>query len=270
MPERDTADPGSAADSPKRHGESAAKTLLVAFVMALAAGLIVAGSSLRLRPIRAANQDIDTQRNVLDVAGIDPADAVRQTFVRQVRVRMVDLETGEYTSAVDPVQFDPQAAARDPKTSREIPEEADIAGLGRREDYARVYLVQRDGDQNAVVLPVRGQAYSEMSALLALASDGNTIIGFKPYEHEETPGLGGRVDDPAWRARWKGKALRDESGRLRFELSSETAGPDSLYHVDAITGATITTQGVQNIVRFWMGEYGFGPFLSRLRQGDEP
>ncbi|MGD2153106.1 MAG: Na(+)-translocating NADH-quinone reductase subunit C [Gemmatimonadales bacterium] len=270
MPERDAADPGSAAALPKRHGESAAKTFLVAFVMALAAGLIVAGSSLRLRPIQAANQDIDTQRNVLEVAGIESVDGVRRTFLRQVRVRMVDLETGEYTSAADPVQFDPQAAARDPETSRNIPKEADIAGLGRREDYARAYLVQEDGDLKAVVLPVRGRAYSEMSALLALASDGNTIIGFKAYEHEETPGLGGRVDDPAWRARWEGKALRDELGRLRLELSSEPAGPDSLYRVDAITGATITSQGVQNIVRFWMGEYGFGPFLSRLRQGDEP
>jgi Na+-transporting NADH:ubiquinone oxidoreductase subunit C len=183
---------------------------------------------------------------------------------------MVDLETGEYTSAADPVEFDPQTAAKDPETSREIPSEADIAGIGRRAMYSRVYLVQEENGSTAIVLPVFGRGYSTIFALLAVAGDANTIVGFKAVEHEETPGLGGRVDELAWRRQWEGKALRDDQGRLRFQISSALREPDTLYGVDAIAGATITSQGVQNIVRFWIGEHGFGPFLSRLRRGEEP
>lgn len=233
-------------------------------VTALAAGIIVSGTALWLRPIQAANQDVDAQRDVLEVAGIPTEDDPRRAFARNVRVRMVEMETGEYTAAVDPAGYDPVAYARDPETSREIPKEEDIAGVGRVGMVARVYLIQEEGELRGVVLPVWGRAWSELSALLAVAEDGNTILGFKAYRHEETPGLGGRVDDLAWRHLWAGKLLRDRDGVMRFRVGPAGEGGDPAFRVDAITGATFTSQGVQNIVRFWMGDHGFGPYLSRL------
>jgi Na+-transporting NADH:ubiquinone oxidoreductase subunit C len=269
MPECDALRPNATEPSPKRRDDSAVKTLLVALVTATTAGFLVTGTSLWLRPIQAANQNIDIMRNVLEVAGIEAGEDIRRTFIRQVRVRMVDLETGEYTSAVDPVEFDPQAAAKDPEISRELPRKEDVAEIGRRANYARVYLVLEDGDDpKAIVLPLTGYAYSEMSALIALANDANTILGFKAYNHDETPGLGGRVDDPAWRAQWKGKVLRDDLGHLRFQVISPEEGLEDQYRVDAISGATVTSEGVQNIIHFWIGDYGYGPYLSRLRKGE--
>ncbi|MEM9813936.1 MAG: Na(+)-translocating NADH-quinone reductase subunit C, partial [Pseudomonadota bacterium] len=40
------------------------------------------------------------------------------------------------------------------------------------------------------------------------------------------------------------------------------------YHVDALAGATLTTVGVDNLVRFWMGEAGYQPFLNNLKTGE--
>jgi Na+-transporting NADH:ubiquinone oxidoreductase subunit C len=237
---------------------------VVGLVTALAAGLIFSGTALWLRPIQAANQDMDVVRDVLEVAGIPSEGDPRRAFARHVRVRMVDLATGEYTAGVDPVGHDPVAYARDLETSREIPREEDIAGVGRVGNVARVYLIQEDGEVRGVVLPLRGQAWSELSALLAVAADGNTILGFKVYRHEETPGLGGRVDDPAWRASWAGKLLRDGGGTLRFRVGPTGEGGEAAFRVDAFTGATFTSEGVQNIVRFWMGDLGFGRYLARL------
>ena len=243
-------------------------TLVVGFVTALAAGLIVSGTALWLRPIQAANQDVGTQLDVLEVAGIPFEDDPRRAFARHVRVRMVDLETGEYTAAVDPAGYDPVVYARDPETSREVPTVGDIAGVGRVGNVARVYLIQEEGELRGVVLPVWGRAWSELSALLAVAEDGNTVLGFKAYRHEETPGLGGRVDDPAWRALWEGRRLRDGEGVMRFGVGPVGEEGDRPFRVDALTGATFTSRGVQNIVRFWMGDLGFGPYLSKLaREG---
>ncbi|HKJ03461.1 MAG TPA: NADH:ubiquinone reductase (Na(+)-transporting) subunit C, partial [Longimicrobiales bacterium] len=236
---------------PVRWVDTPTGTLVVGLVTALAAGVIVSGTALWLRPIQAANQDIDTVRDVLEVAGIPWEGDPRRAFARQVRVRMVDLATGEYTAGVDPVGYDPVAYARDPETSREIPKDEDIAGVGRVGNVARVYLIQEEGELRGVVLPVRGQAWSEISALLAVAEDGNTILGFKAYRHEETPGLGGRVDDSDWRALWAGKLLRDAGGTLRFRVGPTGEGADAAFRVDALTGATFTSEGVQNIVRFW-------------------
>ena len=104
---------------------------------------------------------------------------------------------------------------------------------------------------------------------LYLEQDGNTVFGLQFYEHGETPGLGGNIDNHHWRQLWKGKLVYgegDEEPRIQVGRGHVPANdPEFQFKVDGLSGATITGQGVTNLLRYWLGENGFGPYLKRFR-----
>ena len=120
-----------------------------------------------------------------------------------------------------------------------------------------------------IILPVHGKGlWSTMYGFLALNRDGETVEGFAFYQQGETPGLGGEVDNPKWKASWIGKKVLDESGNPVIDIvkgSVDTTRPEAVHQVDGLSGATITSNGVENLLRFWLGENGFGPYLSKIR-----
>jgi Na+-transporting NADH:ubiquinone oxidoreductase subunit C len=66
---------------------------------------------------------------------------------------------------------------------------------------------------------------------------------------------------------WPGRQAFDTDGEIAIEVIKGYAGPpaDDPYRVDGLSGATITARGVSNLVRFWLDEDGFGPYLERFR-----
>jgi Na+-transporting NADH:ubiquinone oxidoreductase subunit C len=133
-----------------------------------------------------------------------------------------------------------------------------------------VYIV-RDGDDLAqLVLPIHGYGlWSTMYGFLSLENDLQTVASIKFYDHGETPGLGGEIDNPAWQAKWVGKKIYDESGapRLRVVKGSIDAGAaDAEYQIDGISGSTLTGIGVSNMLEYWLGENGFREFLIRIQE----
>ncbi len=109
-----------------------------------------------------------------------------------------------------------------------------------------------------------------MFGYLALEGDVSTIAGLGFYSHKETPGLGGEVDNPKWKALWPGVQLFDANGSPALSLvksRSPAGSAKAQYEVDALSGATFTTKGVENMVKYWMGEGGFGPYLKKLKAG---
>jgi len=241
--------------------DSTPRTLAFALAVALGAAIVVSIATVTLRPLQKANLERERQARIVAMVSRAIGDTGPLT------AHMVDLQTGRLAPEVDPVTFDAEAAAKNPKTSVAIPEAADVAGLGRRSKHAPVFI-RFDGDKPALtVLPVYGKGYqSTLWGYLALKSDGNTVAGLSFYKQGETPGLGARIMEPAWQALWPGKKLADETGTLRVQVTKGSAkGP---YEVDGITGATRTTNAVTNLLRFWLGDFAFGPFLKRLKSGD--
>ncbi len=245
------------------------KTLVFAFLLALTASVVVSVAAVTLRPYQEANLEKERQARMAEIVSALPqiSGFLDETGVDALEVRIINLSTGEFEPDIDPAGYDQRQAARDPERSSELPPGADIAGLKRRADYAPVYLLRRDRRLQLVVLPVRGVGYQSMLyAYLALHADGNTIAGLTFYEQGDTPGFGARVEDPAWQALWPGKKIADEDGTIRISVvRGEATGP---FEVDGISGATHTSNGVANMLRFWMGSEGFGPFLAKLRAGE--
>jgi Na+-transporting NADH:ubiquinone oxidoreductase subunit C len=199
----------------------------------------------------------------------------------------VDLATGDYVDAVDAKTYDQWKAAKDPAQSESIPADKDIASIKRKPKYAKVYLVKKDGQLKSVILPVNGYGlWSTMFGFIALEADAQTVVGMNLYDQAETPGLGGEVVNPKWKALWKGKKVYNfggkevhesnltekgqtiEIGEVALGLVKGSVDPSKAgaeYQVDALAGATLTSRGVSNLVQYWMGKEGYGFYLAKLR-----
>lgn len=247
--------------------DSVPKTLFVAIALCLFASMIVSAAAVALRPQQAENRLRDKQINILQVAGLyEPGTDIAEAFAA-FEPQVLELDTGSFTDRFDPATFDDRAAADDPDLSEPLAD--DPAGIGRQSKFVTVYLL-RDaaGGLDKVILPLYGYGlWSTLYGYIALEEDANTIYGLQFYEHAETPGLGAEVDNPRWKALWRGKKLADEDGELQITVAKSVPPAGAEHHVDALSGATLTSRGVDNLVRFWMGERGYGPFLDNLQQG---
>jgi Na+-transporting NADH:ubiquinone oxidoreductase subunit C len=223
--------------------DSPVKTVGVALLVALVCSLVVSTTAVTLRPRQDANRLMEKAASMMGMVELRGEGVPR--------ARLVELATGAL-------------AYRDPGTSTRLPADRDRAGLGSREDVATVYELRDDGKLRLVILPVRGLGYQSMwKGYLALKADLNTIAALTFYEHGDTPGMGARIEEDAWRALWPGKQLSDAAGVIRIEvIKGASAG---VHEVDGISGATRTSDGVTKLLRFWVGPDGYGPYLERLR-----
>lgn len=248
---------------------SLAKTLLVPFVVSLSCAVLVSAAAISLRPQYQLNQEHNRQKNILAAAGLlTSAQSVEKLFT-QIVPRVVDLGTGDYAPEIDPSSLLQAHASGDPLATVPIPKELDIAVIKERSRYAVVYHVYDDDRLTMIILPVYGYGlWSILYGYIALEADFNTVVGLRFYQHGETPGLGGEIDNPRWLRLWAGKTIFDESAAPQIEVVKGTASrvdDEATHQVDGISGATLTGRGVTNLLRYWFGEQGFGPFLQRLR-----
>jgi Na+-transporting NADH:ubiquinone oxidoreductase subunit C len=243
-----------------------------ATVVCLVCSIVVSTSAVALRERQDRNKVLDRQTKVLVVAGlIDEGqkatpDEVEELFKSNIVSKIVDLESGQYDVDADAASYDQRKATKDPALSREAP--ANKAGLTRLPEQALVYQRVEDGDVLSIILPVEGKGlWSTLYGFIALAPDTRTIKGITFYEHGETPGLGGEVDNPSWKALWPGRKAYDEDWEPAIEVIKGLAGPveQDPYSVDGLSGSTLTSRGVTNLVQFWLGENGFEPYLEKLR-----
>lgn len=248
------------------------KTVMVALSLCIVCSVIVSTAAVLLKPAQVANKEQDFKRNILAAAGLLQEGISVDKQFEAVTTKVVDLREGVFTDEVNPEEYDQRTAAKHPTMSEEIGVGQDIAGLGRRENFAEVYFIDDGKGGEIVVLPVKGYGlWSTLYGFIALESDLNTVVGLGFYEHAETPGLGGEVDNPAWRALWEGKKVYTDEGEVGLSVikgSVDANTPNAEYKVDGLSGATLTSRGVDNLIEYWMGENGYQTFLTNLENGE--
>ncbi|QUJ66766.1 Na(+)-translocating NADH-quinone reductase subunit C [Photobacterium sp. GJ3] len=253
--------------------DSIKKTLIVVVALSLVCSIVVSTAAVVLRPMQQHNAKLDVQRNILSVAGLlqDGID-IPQTYNQFIEPKLVELETGNFIDSVEGVsaaEYDQRDAAKTPALSVKLNPSEDPAKLNRRANVAKVYLVKDENDQiEKLILPVNGKGlWSMMYAFVAVETDGNTVAGISYYEQGETAGLGGEVVNPKWRAQWEGKKLFDDNFEPAIRVVKGGAPQGDAHGIDGLSGATLTSTGVENTFKFWLGENGFGPFLAKVRNG---
>ena len=243
--------------------DSLEKTIVVALAVCFV-------SAVALKPLQIYNKALDMKKNILEVAGLlDEGTDIDQAFKEKIEAKIVDLETGDYVVDIDADDYDQRRAAKDPAQSVGIPREKDKAGIKRKAKLAKVYLVKSGDRIQSIILPVHGYGlWSTMYGFLAIDADGQTVQSINFYDQAETPGLGGEVVNPNWRALWKGKKIYSQSGEPVLGLIKGTVDPSkpsAETKVDGLAGATLTSVGVTNLVRYWMSSEGFAPYLNKVR-----
>ena len=268
MPDQDDKPKGALKRFLEASPDSTAKTVIVAVALCLVASMVVSVAAVSLRPTQEANKQRDKQINILQVAGrYEPGTDIGEAFA-DFEPHVLELASGEFTEQFDPAVFDERAAADDPDLSIEL--EDDPASIGRQSKYKVIYVLRDEaGAIDKVILPIHGYGlWSTLYGFIALEENGNDIFGLQFYEHAETPGLGAEVDNPRWKAEWNGKRLVDENGQLQITVAKTAPSAGEDYFINALAGATLTSVGVDNLVRFWMGKAGYEPFLANLKAGE--
>ncbi len=250
--------------------ESAAKPFYSVLVLAFFCSLMVAGAAVGLRPLQQENRALDQKKNILLAAGLyDSTKPVAESF-GNIETRVVELATGKFVSqgTISPSEYNQLKASMSNDMGRPLTKEEDEAGIRRLEKYSLVYITRNQQQVSKIILPIRGKGlWSTLYGYLALDGDLTTVIGISFYQHGETPGLGGEIENPRWQADWKGKKVYDQSYSQKIWVGKGKGQLDEIHQVDGISGATLTTDGVNDIMSFWFGEYGFQPFLEQLKSG---
>lgn len=249
-----------------------------AVIVCVLCSVMVSSAAVLLKSRQKANAVLDKQRNVLVVADlVKPgesvkADGIKALFEERVEIRLIDMETGQAAGEVqgiDPATYDQRRAAGDPATS--FAAKANKAAVARVPKYTAIYVIYPSAERDRpdlYVLPIEGLGlWGTLYGFLALEHDAETVHGLTYYSHKETPGLGGEVDNPLWKSKWPGRKAFDENGKPAITVIKGSAGPpeEDPHHVDGLSGATITGNGVTFMLQFWLGEQGFGPYLASLR-----
>ena len=265
--------------------DSLEKTIAIAVALCLVCAVLVSFAAVALKPLQIDNKEADMKKNILDVAGLLEEGAnINTAFAEKIEAKIVDLATGDYVENINANEYDQRKAAKDPAQSVAIPKDKDIAHIRVKAKYAKVFLVKEGGVIKSIILPMHGYGlWSTLYGFLSLDADGQTVQSINFYDQAETPGLGGEVVNPNWRALWKGKKVYAETDQPSLEKGLITEAdigepalslikgavdntkPGSQYQVDGLAGATLTSTGVTNLVRYWMSNEGFAPYLKKAR-----
>ena len=249
--------------------ETLGKTVLIVVAVCLVCSIVVSGSAVGLRSLQQTNAALDRQSNILAAAGLlgdaKTKQEIADIYDAKVEERFVDLETGAYVE--NPAKGTGKAYDMYGRVSKaketSVSVDGSPAGFSRRAKVASVFHIKGDsGNVERLVLPVHGSGlWDLMYGFLALDSDGETIRELIYYQHKETPGLGGEIQNPDWQAQWNGKQLF-ENGDVAIEVRKGGTEGDQ-YAVDALSGATLTSNGVENTLQYWAGKDGYGTYLEK-------
>lgn len=250
--------------------DSIFKTFLVAFLLCVVCSVLVCLAAIVRIDREGYNKQLEVRKTVLAAAGyqqqIDDGGNIDDLFLENFELKIVDVATGTYTTAVDAATYNQSEALSNPELTVAIPSDLDLAKIGSRAKYAAVY-VATNGD---VVLPIRGAGmWGPMLAYIAIGNDGSSVKGLTFYQHAETPGLGAEIDNPRWKALWPGKQIYSNSGTVALKVVKNgkfnPSASDAINTIDGLAGSTVTGNKVHNIIGYWFGNHGYATFLANLK-----
>jgi len=258
--------------------DSIKKTLFITLGICLVCSLLVSSAAVFLKPFQIRNREMDRIQNILTAGDLTTEGRdIKTVFHDNIRADVIHLPSGISVldslpdASLHPDHYDIKSVMNDSRFSHELPGEADPANIHRIPDYAVIYAVIDSGETLRYILPVYGKGlWSTMYGFVALDRNLKTILGLTFYEHGETPGLGGEIDNPGWKALWRGKQAFDAEGNLAIEVIKGKVDPYSAraaYQVDGLSGSTLTTRGVNHMIRYWIGDV-YRPFIDHMKKGN--
>lgn len=211
------------------------RSLLFATVLCLVCSLLLTAAATGLKGYQQENLELDRRRNLLkSVNLVTPDGSYSAKEIRSL-----------YDANIEEIAVD--------RSGRVVPYG------GRTPGDLPVYLYRKNGDINAYIIPINTRGlWGKIKGYLAIDSDGATVAGFTVYQHHETPGLGGEIEQRWFQKNFVGKKIVSRSGSFvsiavaKGEVSATVPADRRINYVDGISGATLTgrflTAGLKNIL----------------------
>lgn len=240
---------------------------LVVMVLVVAVSLSFVNSA--LKPTITKNEIVDVKsqilKSVVDIPeGQEPADVLTESFVLQ-----------EFDAKIEELLVDYQGNYIDPATVDETPFEIAKPKNFKKEiqkpEEERRYPVFKYSAENGdvfYIFPLSGLGLWDMIwGYMAIGSDYNTIKG-AAFDHKgETPGLGARITESWYGNQFNGKKLFDPA-EFEYKLTvkkgeGNVEAQTNEYVVDGLSGATLTADGLANMLE--LGAANYKPFFTKNR-----
>ena len=251
--------------------DSVTKTLGVAFVICLVCSLVVSFAAVSLRDIQKENATNNQSIKILQAAKIYDKSIDVKTQFSKLEMKYVDFNTGKILDSYGDFvieEYDQLKSTRDPNLSTSISASDDIAIIKNRENVGKFFIVRNDDSTiDKLILPIRGYGlWGTLYGYMAIEEDFNTVAGLEFYDHKETPGLGAEVDNPRWKAMWPGKKIykNDEVKLTVIKGKVQNDDVNNDFKVDGLSGATLTSRGVTNMITYWFGDSGYSKLFKEL------
>lgn len=256
--------------------DSTAKAFWMATLVGVTCALTVSATAVLLKPQRQANLEAFRQQRMDTMLSSLPGlkEVLQGSDADTLQTLFIDLNTGTAAEPAVVSDFKAQSSADSENSNAAtytlaLDDSIDIAGIEQRPNLVEVHLLQKQGKLDLLVLPIYGRGYqSTIRAWLTLSGDLNTVVALSVFEQGETPGIGARITEDSWQQLWAQKQLYNDNREVA--LSVVTGQATNVNEVDGISGATRTGVGINSMLQFWLGEYGFEPFLNKLREGEIP
>lgn len=229
-------------------------TFLFAFIMVIVVGAVLSFTSLTLKPRQDENNIKKDMMSILGSIGVESTrDNVEEVFYEYVNTRLVLNSEGDI---IETREGTIEASDKKEPFNVDIKKEYRNRDLTAEDRNYPLYMATVNGE-NVVILPVVGKGlWGPIWGYVALADDYNTIYG-ATFDHKtETPGLGAEIKEDFFEQPFKGKEIYNDQGELvSITIKKGGADPSDEHAVDGITGGTITSNGVGEMLKRSFGVY---------------
>lgn len=228
-------------------------TYIIIFAVSLTVilGGALSLTSVGLKPLQDKQVELDTKKKILgavmDISNIEDPNEILKVYDQKVKAIVVDYKGNELST--------------DPKGNAYVAEKVNIQKNSKISPEERAYPVfmfmDDSGEIEAYIFPTFGAGlWDWISSYVAFGKDLNTIKGIA-FDHKgETPGLGARITEVGYQDRYKGKKVFNGSELVSVtSVKGEGNAGLSDYEVDGLSGATMTTKGVNNMLMHYLDCY---------------
>ena len=211
-------------------------------VMVIVVAIALAIAAIQLKPFQENNKRVEKMQNILTSVNIESTvKNAEELYKKYITETYVVSSKGEKIENVKAFDIDLYYELKKKADERQLP----------------IYIAKLDNGDTAFVLALRGKGlWGPIWGYMAFKTDMNTVIG-SMFDHKgETPGLGAEIDGKAFQSQFQNKVIFDESGKFTsIQTVKGGAKEGDMHGVDAISGGTITSKGLEKMLFDCLTDY---------------
>jgi len=225
-------------------------TVLFTAAITVVLGFLLSIAATSLKEKQVLNVELDIKKNILIALNIQPKG---EKFTP-------DEIKAQYEKIVVPIVVDKTGA---------ILENISSESIENIDNQFPVFMQKMGNKIEGYAIPISGKGlWSTLYGYLALKPDGETVKGITFYQHGETPGLGGEIEKKWFTDNYKQKKIVDDKGALvsiqAVKGEADPTSPEYYHQVDGVSGATMTTKGLNIFLKSELKKYD--PYFQNIRQ----